>query len=151
MRQARPHGLDGRVGGTTAEDNAPLVATEGDADGARPHDRPQQNRGVVFCSGLHTIAPKPEVVLPAIEAEVERLKATPGSRRRQRTSNEEKDVAVKAVQAAYGALTGRLGGRVIGADGRPAGRLHRLGRDIDAIFGTRLFPEKDSRRLRRPH
>jgi hypothetical protein len=92
-----------------------------------------------------------KVVLPAIEAEVERLKATPGSRRRQRTSNEEKDVAVKAVQAAYGALTGRRGGRVIGADGRPAGRLHRLGRDIDAIFGTRLFPETDSRRLRRPH
>ena len=26
----------------------PLVATEGDADGARPHDRPQHNRGVIF-------------------------------------------------------------------------------------------------------
>jgi hypothetical protein len=48
---------------------------------------------------------------------------------------------------AYSELTGHKGGRVI-ADGRLAGRLFRLGREIDEIFGIKLFANKDSRRLR---
>jgi hypothetical protein len=104
--------------------------------------------GSFSAARLQTIAPRPEVVLPTIAVEIERLKATPGAQRRARKRDENEDAAVAAVRNAYGALTGYRGGRAISADGRLTGRLHRLGRDIDGIFGTRLFAEKDSRRLR---
>jgi hypothetical protein len=100
--------------------------------------------------GLHIVAPRPEVVLPAIDAELERIKKTSGAQRRRRTPNEDEDTVIKAIRNAYRTLTGNKhkGGRVI-HDNRLAGRFHRLGREIDEIFGTQLFPEKDSRRLRR--
>ena len=95
--------------------------------------------------GFYTIVPKAEEVLPLIAAELARIKKTPGEKRRQRDENEH--VAIEAIRAAYRALTGHKGGRVI-AGGKLKGRLVRLGREIDEIFDTALFAAKDSRRLR---
>jgi hypothetical protein len=105
--------------------------------------------GSYSAPGLQTIAPKPEVVLPTIAAEAERLKKTPSAQRPKRVRDGNERAAIEAIRNAYRAVTGYRGGRAIGADGRLTGRLHRLGRDIDVIFGTQLFAEKDSRRLRR--
>jgi hypothetical protein len=76
---------------------------------------------------------------------LERSKTTPNAKLRKR--NEEEHAAIAAIRHAYSELTGHKGGRVI-ADGRLAGRLFRLGREIDKIFDIKLFANKDSRRLR---
>ena len=92
--------------------------------------------------GFAMVAPKPEVVLPAIEREFAK---TPQPKTRTRDADEA--AAIAAIRAAYSALTGHTGGRVI-REGKLVGRLITLRREIDAIFGTKLVAEKDSRRLR---
>jgi hypothetical protein len=97
--------------------------------------------------GFHMIAPKPELVLPAVEIELERLKAKPSAQRRKRQRDDAEHAAIEAIRAAYQELTGNKGGRVI-RNGRLVGRLHSLGREIDDIFSTKLYTVKDSRRHR---
>jgi hypothetical protein len=104
--------------------------------------------GSFSAPGLQTIVPKPELVLSAIESEIEQLKATSSGQRQRRMRDANERAAIEAIRSAYQALTGYKGGRVISTDGRLTGRLQRLGREVDAIFGTGLFAEKDSRRLR---
>jgi hypothetical protein len=104
--------------------------------------------GSFSAPGLQTIVPKPELILPAIEAEIERLKTISSVQRQRRVRDANERAAIEAIRSAYRGLTGYRGGRVIDNDGRLTGRLQRLGREIDGIFGTQLFAEKDSRRLR---
>jgi len=91
------------------------------------------------------IAPKPEIVLPVIEAALRDITASPRSKTRKRNADEAK--AIEAIREAYRAITGHAGGRVT-KDGQLVGKLVRLGREIDGIFQTKLFADKDSRRLR---
>ena len=92
------------------------------------------------------LTPKPQIMLPIIERELAKLTATP--RPKARTRNADEAAAIAAIRDAYRAITGHKGGRVISnTNGRLAGRLVALGRDIDGIFGTALFA-KDSTRLR---
>jgi hypothetical protein len=95
--------------------------------------------------GFIMLAPKPEVMLPAIKAELARITATPSTKTRK--PNADEAAAIEAIRAAYRAITGHKGARVI-RRGRLAGNLFALGREIDSIFGTTLFAVKDSRRLR---
>lgn len=99
--------------------------------------------GSFSAPGFNMIVPKPDAVLLAIDAE---MKAHTGNKKRKPDLAARDIIAV--VRSAYHALTGRPGGRTISADGRP-GRLVRLGRDIDRLFGTKIFPKVDSRRLKR--
>lgn len=95
--------------------------------------------------GFAMIAPKPKVVQPAIEAAFGKITATPNEKKRTRNVDEAR--AINVIRAAYRAVTGNQGGRVI-SEGKLVGRLIRLGHEIDGIFGTKLFAENDSRRLR---
>ena len=113
---------------------------------SRTVDR-DQLAGSFSAPGFHMIVPKPELVLPAVEIELERLKAKPGSQRRRRQRDEAEHAATEAIRAAYQEVTGNKGGRVI-RNGRLVGRLHSLGQEIDGIFGTKLYAVKDSRRHR---
>jgi hypothetical protein len=105
--------------------------------------------GAFSAPGFAIIAPRPELVLPVIDMEIEQLSAIPVKDRRLRHRDKNEQAAIEAIRNAYRALTGGKykGGRQ-NRGGRLAGRFHRLGRDIDALFGTKLFAEKDSRRLR---
>lgn len=85
------------------------------------------------------IVPKPEIAIPSIEAAVQRLKTTPGSKRRQ--PNEAKEKARETIWRAF--QTGSVGG---GARSRP---FIEFGRAIDRIYGTDLFDAEDGRHLRR--
>lgn len=96
--------------------------------------------------GYSMLAPKPEIVQPAIEAALAEITATPRSKKRER--NKDEADAIAAIRAAYQEITGHDGGRIINTEGTLAGRLIRLGREIDAIFQTKLFADRDSRRLR---
>jgi hypothetical protein len=113
---------------------------------SRTVDR-DQLAGSFSAPGFHMIVPKPELVLPAVEIELERLKAKPGAQRRKRQRDEAEHAATEAIRAAYQEVTGNKGGRVI-RNGRLVGRLHSLGQQIDGIFGTKLYAVKDSRRHR---
>jgi len=93
------------------------------------------------------IIPKPEAVLPALEVELEHLKLATGNKKQRKPDMTAHEV-IEVVQSAYVALTGKRGGRAILPSGKP-GRLVRLGRDIDRLFGTKIFPKIDSRRLRK--
>jgi hypothetical protein len=105
--------------------------------------------GAFSAPGFATVAPKPDLVLLAIDSEIERLATMPVKRRRERRRDEGEQAAIEAIRNAYRALTGgRYKGGRQNRGGRLAGRFHQLGRDIDALFGTKLFAEKDSRRLR---
>ena len=108
------------------------------------------DRGTIAMSfgapGYGIVVPKPEVVLPVIEAALAKITASPRSKKRERDMDEAK--AVAAIRAAYREITGHTGGRVIDK-GNLAGRFVALGRDIDGIFGTALFAAKDSVRFRR--
>jgi hypothetical protein len=106
-----------------------------------------QLAGSFSAPGYHMIVPKPELVLPAVEIELERLKPKPGAQRRKRQRDGAEHAAIEAIRAAYQELTGNKGGRVI-RNGRLVGRLHSLGHEIDGIFGTKLYAVKDSRRHR---
>ena len=61
--------------------------------------------------GFAMLAPKPEIVLPAIERELAKLTATP--RPKARTRDAEEAAAIAAIRTAYRAITGHKGGRVI--------------------------------------
>jgi hypothetical protein len=114
---------------------------------SRTVDR-DQLAGSFSAPGFHMIAPKPELVLPAVKIELERLKAKPSAQRRKRQRAEAEHAAIEAIRAAYQEITCNKGGRVI-SKGRLVGRLHSLGREVDDIFGTKLYAVKDSRRHRR--
>jgi hypothetical protein len=90
------------------------------------------------------LAPKPGLVLPAIEGELQRLKMTPDALRQHRRKDEKEQNAINAIRNAYRELTGHPI-----RTGRSAGRLHVLGRQIDVLFGAKLFAAvRDTRRLR---
>ena len=98
--------------------------------------------------GRDMLVPKPQDVVLGIKAEQERIKQAASAERRKRKRDEAEHAAIKAIRSAYQKLTGKKGGRTTDANGKLTGRLVRLGREVDEIFGTRLFAEKDSRRLR---
>jgi hypothetical protein len=110
---------------------------------------PDMVAGTFSAPGFIILAPKPKLVLPAIDGEIERLVTMPASTRQLRHRDDNEQTAIEAIRNAYRALTG---GKYKGSrqthDGHLAGRFHQLGRDIDALFGTKLFAKKDSRRLR---
>jgi hypothetical protein len=93
------------------------------------------------------VVPKPEVVLPALEVALELTKIATGNKKQRKPDLTAREV-IEAVQSAYGALTRKRGGRAIPPSGQP-GRLVRLGRDIDRLFGTKIFPKIDSTRLKK--
>jgi hypothetical protein len=97
--------------------------------------------------GFTVVVPKPEAVLPALEVELELRKIVTGNRMRRQPDRDEHDV-IAVVRSAYSALTGYRGGRAVLPSGE-AGKLVRLGRDIDSLFGTKIFPKVDSRRLKK--
>lgn len=106
---------------------------------------PAKLLGHFSAPGFTMVIPKPEAVLPCIEAELHRLKGQTGGRVRKPDASARDVIAV--VRAAYAALTGKSGGRVNRSDGAPS-RFVRLGRDIDTLFGTKIFPRVDSARLK---
>jgi hypothetical protein len=89
--------------------------------------------------GFTMIVPKPAIAMPGIEAALQRIKTTPGSKRRQ--PNETKDKAREKIWRAF--QTGSVGGGV------RARAFLEFGRAIDQIYGTDLFDSKDGRHLRR--
>ena len=95
--------------------------------------------------GYVMVAPRPEIVLPAIEAALVKIRAAPNTKKRERDADEAD--AVAAIRNAYVAITGNKGSRVV-ARGRLAGRLHALRREFDGIFGTALSDVKDGKRFR---
>jgi hypothetical protein len=97
--------------------------------------------------GFTVVVPKPEAVLPALEVELELRKIVTGNKKRRQPDRDEHDV-IAVVRSAYSALTGYRGGRAVLPSGE-AGKLVRLGRDIDSLFGTKIFPKVDSRRLKK--
>jgi hypothetical protein len=109
---------------------------------------PLRGAYVLDAPGLHMLAPNPADMLPGIDAELARLKTTPPAERRLRKRDAGEQAAIDAIRSAYRAITGKKGGRVIDPHGKPTGKLYRLGREIDEIFGARLYAEKDSRRRR---
>ena len=110
-----------------------------DQDGSNDEERKR--------AGLAIVVPKPEAVLPALEVALELMKISTGNKKQRKRDLAAHEV-IAVVQSAYGALTGKRGSRAILPSGRP-GRLVRLGRDIDRLFGTKLFPEVDSTRLKK--
>jgi hypothetical protein len=103
--------------------------------------------GSFAAPGFAMVVPKPEAVLPALEVTLERRKIATGNKKQRKPDLTEHDL-IAVVRSAYSALTGRRGGRVIRPDGG-AGRLVRLGHEIDRLFGTRIFPTADSTRLKK--
>jgi hypothetical protein len=91
-------------------------------------------------SGFHTLAPKPQDVRTAIKAELFKITARPEAK--ERRVDLDAKAAREAIRRAYQRLTGHRGGRVLGRNGQPAGKLVELGRAIDATFGTHLFPAR---------
>ena len=115
-------------------------------DGSRSVD-PQKLLGHFSAPG-HTIAvPKPEIILPALKAELARLAATPNPKTRKRDPREAEAVAV--VGEAYEKMTGEKPNRRF-KDAKLSGQFKDLCDEIDHIFGTKLFADSDSRRLRLP-
>jgi hypothetical protein len=103
--------------------------------------------GTYSASGFTLVVPKPDAVLPALVAQIDRMKRATGNKKKRKSDEAAREV-ITAVRTAYKALTGRPGGRTVPADGKP-GPLVRLGRDIDKLFGTKVFPKVDSRRLKK--
>jgi hypothetical protein len=96
--------------------------------------------------GFTTVVPKPEAVLPALEVALELGRIATGNKKQRKPDQAAHDVIV-AVRSAYSALTGYRGGRATLPSGL-AGRELRLGHDIDSLFGTKVFPNVDSTRLK---
>jgi len=94
------------------------------------------------------VIPKADAVLPAVEVAIELLKRASGNKK-QRKPDLAAHELIAAVRAAYSDLTGNRGGRAI-LPGGQVGREHRLGKGIDRIFGTSVYPKIDSSRLRTP-
>jgi hypothetical protein len=97
--------------------------------------------------GFAIVVPKPEAVLPALEVALELRRIVTGNKK-QRKADPAAHEVIAVVRSAYSALTGKRGGRAILPSGQ-AGRLVRLGRDIDRLFGTKIFPKVDSTRLKK--
>ena len=93
-------------------------------------------------------APPPKKILRRIRAEVEWLEAQPAAERRRRRRDGAENDAITRIRFAFWELTHRRGGRAFNDEGKLDSPLVRFGREIDEIFGTRLFAVKDSRRLR---
>jgi len=121
----------------------PLIKTE---DGGRTIDGSEIAMGFYLAGDRFArIAPKPERVLPAIEAALAEITATPQSKTRK--GNDDEAEAIEVIRSAYREITGHKGSRVI-RDDKLAGRLHDLRREIGDIFNVTLFDVKDSKRLR---
>jgi hypothetical protein len=128
----------------------PVVSRKRDAAGRliKFERAPLRDARYFQARGLHMLVPKPQDVLDAIKAEQEQIKQTASAERRKRKRDQAEHAAIKAIRSAYQKLTGKKGGRATDATGTLTGRLVRLGHEVDQIFGTQLFAEKDSRRLR---
>jgi hypothetical protein len=102
----------------------------------------------MLSQSLERGAPPPKKILRRIMDEVELLNALPAAERRRRRRDGAETDAITSIRDAFSELTHRRGGRGFNAEGELDGPLVRFGREIDEIFGTRLFAVKDSRRLR---
>ena len=93
--------------------------------------------------------PDAETALSEVAFALKRLASVPVSeRRRQKRSKLVEALAVEAIRFAFWELTDHRGGRIVSRDGQLTGPLINLCREIDQIFGTRLFAGVDSWRLR---
>jgi hypothetical protein len=108
---------------------------------------PSQTR-LMLRQSLERGAPPPKKILRRIMAEVEWLKAQPAAERRRRRRDGAENDAITRIRFAFSEVTHRRGGRAFNDEGKLDSPLVRFGREIDEIFGTRLFAVKDSRRLR---
>ena len=129
----------------------PIVSRKRDAAGRLIKFERAPLRGVgssIHLPGFDLLVPKPQDVLDAIKAEQERIRQMAGAERRKRKRDEAEHAAIKAIRSAYQNITGKKGARATDANGKLAGRLVRLGREVDEIFSTNLFADIDSRRLR---
>jgi len=115
--------------------------------GTRSMD-PEKLLGNFSTPGFTMVVAKPEAVLSAIGALREQTKKDTGTNSRERKPDLAAREVIAAVRSAYRALTGRPAGRTISSDGR-AGRLVQLGRHVDNLYGTKIFPKADSRRLKK--
>jgi hypothetical protein len=110
---------------------------------------PEKLLGNFSARGFAIIVPKPEAVLPGIEVLLSEMNSDPTANKKRKPDFAALDV-IAVIRSAYSALTGRRAGRTISPAGQ-AGRLVRLGRDIDGLFGTKIFPNTDSSRLRKKY
>ena len=94
-------------------------------------------------------SPKPdaETALREIAFAVKHLSSVSASERRRRKGVPAEQIAVAAIKSAFWELSDRPGRRVV-RDGQITGPLAELCREIDQIFGTRLFSGTDIWRLR---
>jgi hypothetical protein len=114
--------------------------------GTRNFD-PDKLLGHYRAPGYTLVVPKPHVVLPALQAQLDEMKGLTGNKKK-RTPDLAAREAITVIRAAYKALTGKPGGRTVPPEGRP-GPLVRFGREIDKLFGTKVFPRADSSRLKK--
>jgi hypothetical protein len=96
--------------------------------------------------GFVMVVPKPEIVLPMIEAALAQITAKPRSQKHER--NEAEAMAIAAVSNVYREITGNTRKRVYREGKGAVGARIQFGREIDRIFGTQVFAAKDSVRFR---
>ena len=85
--------------------------------------------------------------MPAIEAELAEIAVAPGSKVHKR--NEAEAEAIAAIDAAFTEITGKDTARVVRVkDGKAVGQRILFGREVDGLYGTKLFGAKDSTRFR---
>jgi hypothetical protein len=93
--------------------------------------------------------PTAAMALDKIASALKLMASVPASeRRRLKRSKRVEALAVEAIRFAFWELTDHRSGRIVGRDGQLTGPLIDLCREIDRIFGTRLFAGADSWRLR---
>lgn len=95
----------------------------------------------------HLTTPDAATAQVAIAVAVKRLSSIPASERRRRTRSRVEKDAVGSIKLAFWELSDRRPRRVV-RDGKIIGPLAELCREIDQIFGTRLFSGTDCWRLR---
>ena len=108
---------------------------------------PSRMRSLVW----HDPATMPDApkALDKIASALKLMTSVPASERRQlKRSKRVEALAVEAIRFAFWELTDHRSGRIVGRDGQLTGPLIDLCREIDRIFGTRLFAGADSWRLR---
>jgi hypothetical protein len=91
--------------------------------------------------------PDATTALREIAFAVKRLSSVPLSERRRRTRSRAEKEAVGSIKLAFWELSDRRPRRFV-RDGKIIGPLAELCREIDQIFGTRLFSGTDIWRLR---
>jgi hypothetical protein len=96
----------------------------------------------------HSTMPDAETALREIAFAVKRLSSVPLSKRRRRTRVAAEQDAIGSIKLAFWELSDRRPRRIIGRDGQITGPLVAFCREIDRIFGTRLFSGADCWRLR---